>query len=147
MAKSGITLKLEGFDELLKDIEAAGRSMNSAVESCMRQSAQTMQSALKTEMQNSGVDADLINRMPPPEIISEGNMIYAKVGYSKGAYNPSDPSDGYKVVFLNYGTPHRSKHGKMEELGFIQNAKKNAQRKIKKEQEETLNKILQRLKK
>lgn len=147
MADAGIKLKLEGFDELLKEIEDAGRSMNSAVESCMRQSAQTMQNELKSEMQKAGVDSGLISRMPAPTIEIEANTYTARVGYVKGTYNENDPSDGYKVVFLNYGTPHRSKHGKVAARGFIQRAKSNANKKIKKQQKETLVKILERLKK
>lgn len=142
-----IKLKLEGFEELLKDIEQAGKSMNSAADSCMRQSAQIMQSALKSEMQKAGVDGDLIAAMPAPIIEQEANRISARVGYTKGAYNPDNPSDGYKVVFLNYGTPNRTKHGKVKARGFIQKAKKSATPKIKKQQKETLLKILERAKK
>lgn len=141
-----IKLKLEGFEELLKDIEKAGRDMNSAVESCIRQSAQTMQSELQSEMGKSGVESSLIEKMPAPRFEIVGNHIAARVGYDKGAYDPSNPSDGYKVVFLNYGTPHRKKHGKVPAMGFIDRAKKNASKTIKKQQKETLEKILERLK-
>lgn len=151
-----IKLKLDGFEDLLKNIEAAGGSIQKATESAVRQSAQIMQSELKAEMQASNVGSDLINAMPNFDIETEGNRITASVGYKKGAYNPDDLSDGYKVVMLNYGTPHRKKHGKIKEgshmaaggslkLGFIQRAKENANKKIKKEQKAALNKILERL--
>jgi hypothetical protein len=71
----------------------------------------------------------------------------ARVGYKKGAYNPNDISDGYKVVFSNYGTPKRSKHGKIEAKGFIDRAQKNARKRIKKAQKEALEKILERVSK
>lgn len=142
-----IKLKLEGFEELLKDIEKAGGEMNKAVENTMRQSAATMQTELKAQMQSAGVDAHLISAMPQFEIETEGNRTTARVGYKKGAYNPDNPSDGYKVVFLNYGTPNRRKHGKVVAKGFIQNAKSKADRTIKKQQEATLKKILSRLQK
>ena len=142
-----IKLKLQGFEELLKDIEKAGGEMNKAVESTMRQSAATMQTELKAQMQSAGVDAHLIGAMPPFEVQTEGNRTTARVGYKKGAYNPDNPSDGYKVVFLNYGTPYRQKHGKVVGKGFIQTAKQKASRPIKKQQKETLKKILSRLEK
>ena len=104
-----------------------------------------MNAELKTQMQAANVDSDLINRMPPPEVESEGNRHTARVGYKKGAYDPNNPSDGYKVVFANYGTPRRSKHGKQPEKRFIEKAKKKAKPKIKKAQKETLNKILERV--
>ena len=101
-----------------------------------------MQSELKLQMQKSGVDSALINRMPTPELKKDGNAMIARVGYKKGAYNPDDLSDGYKVVFLNYGTPKRSKHGKVEAKGFIDKAQRKAKKQIKKKQEETLKKII-----
>lgn len=142
-----IKLKLEGFEDLLKEIEAAEGSIKGACESAIKQSAQTMQSELKSEMKKANVPNDLINAMPQFEVKSDGNRVTARVGYKKGTYNPKNLSDGYKIVFLNYGTPHRSKHGKVVARGFIQKAKKNAKRKIKNQQKEALEKILKRLKK
>lgn len=143
---SKITLKLEGFDALYKEIERAGGSANKAAESCIKQSAQIVQAELKNQMKAANVPADLIDRMPSPDIKIEGNSYTAQVGYKKGAYNPKDPSDGYNVVFLNYGTPHRTQHGKVTARGFIQKAKKKATPKVKKAQKEVLEKIIGRLK-
>lgn len=142
-----IKLEFKGFDNLLKDIEAAGGSINQACDSAIRQSAQTMQSELKAQMKSAGVPGDLINAMPAPEVKVEGNSYTASVGYKKGTYNPDNLSDGYKVVFLNYGTPNRKLHGKITARGFVQKAKKKAKPKLKKEQEQALNKILARLQK
>lgn len=137
-----IKLDLNGFDDLFAQITKAGGTVDDAAKSCLTESAQIMQSELKAQMQASGVDSDLINSMPPPEVEAEGNRYTARVGYKKGNYNPDNPSDGYKLVFLNYGTPHRKKHGKVVARGFIQRAKKKASPKIKKAQKETLNKII-----
>ena len=141
-----IKLKLEGFDELLKDIERAGGSIDSATETCLKNSAAIMEAELKTQMSNTGVDSGLINRMPAPEIERDGNRHTARVGYKKGAYNPRDISDGYKAVFINFGTPRRSKHGKVRARGFIAKAKKKASPQIKKQQQKTLDEILKGLK-
>ena len=137
-----IKLKLDGFDDLFEQIKKAGGTVDAAAKECLQTSAQIMQSELKSQMQTSGVDSGLISQMPPPEIERDGNRYTARVGYKKGNYNPDNPSDGYKVVFLNYGTPKRSKHGKVAARGFIQRAKKKASPKIKKAQQETLNKII-----
>lgn len=146
MASKAI-LQLKGFDELFDKIQKAGGSVDRAAESCLRQSAQIMQAELKAQMQTAGVESDLINSMPPPQIEVNGNRYSAAVGYKKGNYDPNDPSDEYKVVFLNYGTPRRTKHGKVAERGFIQAAKKKARPRIKKAQQETLDKILGRVSK
>jgi hypothetical protein len=142
-----IKLQFSGFDDLLEQIQKAGGTVDRAVESCLKQSAQIMQSELKSEMKLSGVDNDLIARMPAPEIQQDGNTMIARVGYKKGAYNPNNISDGYKVVFLNYGTPKRSKHGKLEARGFVDRAQKKARKRIKKAQKEALEKILERVSK
>lgn len=140
-------LQLKGFDDLLEQIQKAGGSIDQAADSCLRQSAQIMQTELKAQMQAAGVDSNLINSMPPPQITVDGNRYSAAVGYKKGNFDPQNPSDGYKVVFLNYGTPRRTKHGKVAARGFIQAAKKKARPQIKKQQQATLEKILARLKK
>lgn len=138
--KSYIALNLEGYDELLKKIEEAGGTINGAVDTCMRKSAQIQEKVLKAEMQKDKVSTSLINRMPPPEIEWSSNACTARVGYKKGSYDPKHISDGYKAVFINYGTPRISPRE------FISAAKKRAKPQIKKEQEETLNKILESLK-
>ena len=137
-----IKLNLDGFDGLLNKIEKAGGTVDSAAKKCLQKSAQIMHDELKTQMQAADVDSDLINRMPPPEVEASGNRHTARVGYKKGTYDPKNPSDGFKVVFANYGTPHRSEHGKQPAKGFIQKAKKKANAKIKKAQKETLNEII-----
>lgn len=137
-----IKLKLEGFEDLFAQIEKAGGSINDAAQKCLQKSADIMHDELKTQMQAANVESGLINRMPPPEIEAEGNRYTARVGYKKGDYDENNPSDGYKVVFANYGTPKRSKHGQQPAKGFIQKAKKKANAKIKKAQKETLNEII-----
>lgn len=141
--KSYIQLNIEGFDELLKKIEDAGGNINSAVNYCMEKSAKIQHEELQTQMRKASpkpVDAGLISRMPPPEITWSGNACTARVGYHKGAYDPHNLSDGYKAVFINYGTP------RIEPRNFIDKAKKKAKSKIKKAQQEAFNEILEDLK-
>lgn len=140
-----IKLQLDGFDELLKKIETAGGSIDAAAETCLKKSTNIMEAELKTQMSKADVDAELINRMPAPTIEKDGNRMTARVGYKKGAYNPNNISDGFKIVFLNYGTPKRKKHGKIKARGFIGKAKKKAKPQIKRQQETTLDEILRGL--
>lgn len=140
-----IKLKLDGFNDILSQIEKAGGSIDTAAKECLNESAQIMHNELKSQMQAAGVDNGLINQLPAPEVETNGNRHTARVGYKKGAYDPRNPSDGYKVIFINYGTPKRSKHGKITARGFIQKAKKKARPRIKKAQQETLDKILRGL--
>jgi HK97 gp10 family phage protein len=143
MASKAI-LQLKGFDDLLEQIQKAGGSIDQAADSCLRQSAQIMEAELKSQMQAAGVDSGLINAMPPPQIKVKDNRYSAAVGYEKGNFDPRNPSDGYKVVFLNFGTPRRTMHGKVAARGFIKKAKDKARPQIKKAQQETLEKILER---
>lgn len=141
-----IKLKLEGFDQLLRDIEKAGGNIDRATESAMRQSAVTMQRELADQMKKANVANSLISRMPQFEIEKDYGKVTARVGYKATGYNPDNPSDYYKAIFINYGTPYRTKHGHIQARGFIQKAKRRAKPKIKQQQEEALNKILERLK-
>lgn len=136
-----IKLNLEGFDELIKKIEEAGGTIKSAVDTCIDRSATVQQKELKAAMQRKKVSNELINRMPQPEIEWNGNACTARVGYHKGAYDPKDLSDGYEAVFINYGTP------RITPRNFIKAAKNKARPQIKKLQEQTLNEILEDLKK
>lgn len=147
MAKKKAILQFKGFEELLENIQKAGGSIDVVANSCIRQSAQIMHDELQSKMRSSGVDSGLVERMPQPLINIAGNRYSARVGYKMGNYNPADPSDGFKAVFWNYGTPRRSKHGKVAAHGYVARAKKAAARKIKKEQRKTLEKILERVSK
>ena len=138
---SYIQLNFYGFEELLKKIEDAGGTIDKSVESCMEKSAQIQQEEMKTQMQRKKVANDLIERMPLPEIKWKGNACIARVGYKTGSYNPKNLSDGYKAVFINYGTP------RIKPRSFIKAAHTKAKPKIKKQQEETLNEILGELNK
>lgn len=141
-----IKLKLDGFDDLLSQIEKAGGTIDGAAKQCLQKSANIMHDELKKQMTAANVDGDLIDRMPPPEIETEGNRHTARVGYKKGTYDPHNPSDGYKVVFANYGTPRRSEHGQQPAKRFIEKAKKKASARIKKAQKQTLDEIIEGLK-
>ncbi|MCQ2399831.1 MAG: hypothetical protein MJ072_04935 [Clostridia bacterium] len=66
--KGGLTVNIEGFEELLGAIKNAGGSVDKAAESAVKQSAQIVQSELKAQMQGSGVDNGLTSAMPAPEI-------------------------------------------------------------------------------
>ena len=140
-----IKMKLTGFDDLLKQIEKAQGNVEKATVQCLKKSADIMQDTLIGEMHKSNVDSDLINEMPPPEIQNDHGLITARVGYSKGPYNPDNLTNGYKVVFVNYGTPYRTKHGKIAKRGFIQRAKRKAKKPIQQQQENTLKEILKGL--
>lgn len=143
-----IKLKLDGFDELLKKIEKAGGSVESASVKAMKKGAEIMGSELKAQMQAADPEnkmSRLISRMPSPKIENDHGLITATVGYPKGEYDPNNISDAYKVIFINYGTPRRTKHGKVKARGFIQKAKSRAKPKIRKAQEEILDEIFRGL--
>ena len=72
-------------------------------------------------------------------------MHKVQVGWEMGEYNPQNLSEGFKALFLNFGTPHRSKHGKVKARGFITRAKKKSKKNIKAAQENALNEILRGL--
>ena len=130
-------LEIKGFAVFAERLEAAGKEIKPAGTGCMQESARVQEEELKKKMNASGVDSGLVNRMPPSTVEWEGNRCQASIGYKKGAYNPDDISDGYKAVFLNYGTP------RITPRNFITPAKKSARPKIKKAQDAALQRILE----
>lgn len=155
MAKSGITLNLEGFDELIKRLEAAGQKADKVCEKIMRESAKVAESELVSSARRADLDESLISEIRS-NVKSEGGVISAEVGWELGAYDKKSPSAGYKVIFQNYGTSKRktlkgSNRGEISRSDrgrrqFIAKAKKNARPKIKKLQQEALDEILGGLK-
>lgn len=141
-----IKLKLDGFDDLLREIQKAGGDVDSVMKECLSESAAIMQTELKTQMREANVPNHMIEEMPEPDLEGDYGVLTARIGYRKGTYDPRNPSIGYKVVFLNYGTPERTKHGKVIGRGFIQKAKKKALPKIRKQQEQALKDALKGLK-
>lgn len=147
MARSGITLKLDGFSEMIKQIEKANGNADRIVESVMRESAKIVEGDLKRELIATGDDSEgLAARMPAPDVTMQHGVCRASVGWEKGAYDPNNLSDGYKVVMLNYGTPNREKHGKVKARGFIRKAKRKATPKVKEQQAQAFKKIVEGLK-
>ena len=140
-----IYLKVEGFDDMMQKIQKAQGSVKSATKQCARISGNIMNAELKAQMSSAGVDGGLIAEMPAPEVEDDYGLITARAGYRKGSYDPDNLSTGYKVLFLNYGTPYRTKHGQVKARGFIKKAKRRAKPKIKKEQEKALHDILKGL--
>lgn len=134
-------LKLEGFDELINKITEAGGKIDEAVTQCVKKSADVLKAELEKKMSKAKVDDGLISRMSEPKIFKTLHSIGGKVGYIPTQYHPKNVDDFYKVIFINYGTP------RIKPRNFIKSAKRTGARKVKKLQEETLQEILEGLKK
>lgn len=145
MAKSSSSiLKLQGFDNLLADIARAGGKVDKAVDAACKAGAAELESRLLAECAADGVP-DSVTREIRTIYRSAGNVHKVQCGWEMGEYNPDNLSAGYKALFLNYGTPHRSKHGKVKARGFITRAKRGARLKVKRAQAAALDQILRGL--
>lgn len=139
MGRKGVSITFKGFGEMIERIQKADRDIQPIVNDCMQKAVVIQERALKTAMAEKGVDADLINGMDSPKIEWIGNRCKATVGYEKGNYTPNDISDTYKLIFKNYGTP------KMDELNFIEEAKKKGRKEIQKESKKALTEIIKEI--
>lgn len=149
MARKPI-LNFDGFAELLAKLERTqSGAIDEAAERCAKNAAELADQRLREQMQKAKVKPDLINGMPKPDIEREANAWHIKVGYIKEEHmNPANLSDAYKVILLNYGTPHRMENkGQVARRGFVRTAKRKATPQIKKMQEETLAEMMKGLKK
>ena len=144
MARSKSVLKLEGFDYLLDEIQRAGDNINSAVDKAVKAGAAELEAELRAQCAATDVP-DSITREIRTKHTRSGNLYKCSVGWEMGDYNPDNLSAGYKALFLNYGTPHRTKHGKIKARGFITKAKRKARRKVKLAQAAALDEIVRGL--
>lgn len=135
-----LQLKFKGFDKLLEDIKDAEGNVDRVVQKCLEASAEIIRENYISEMSASRVSGSLIGRMNGNRYTKKGNRYSAKVGYIKGSYNSKNPSDGYKALFINYGTP------RIKPREFIARMKKKSKAPVKKEQEKILKEILEDLK-
>ena len=163
-----ITLKLDGFDQLYKALEKAGKNADAEAVKCAQKCADIFDAELRNQIiktanvkseytYNDGDNAvtvkndrestqmNLAHRMPKPRIKNSFGFVRAEVGFEKGNYDPSNISDGYKAIFLNYGTPKRKAHGQLEPRNFRKKAERVAKPKMQKVVEDTKTELLKEL--
>lgn len=153
MAKrsSGISLKLDGFDDIIKQLNLAESQADHHAKELLTQCAEIAESELISEAQAKGVKQDIIDEVKTE--IEGGHARYtAHVGWKLGEYDPRNPSKGYIAVFENYGTVKRKtakgkNRGALTAKNFIKDANKSAKKKIKKLQDVYYAKMLGGLKK
>ena len=149
-AKTGVAVSVN-FDSLLNKIKKAGGDIEAATWDAARAGGRVYYQYLVEECKRSGVPEHLIDKISFNCLRdSGGNRFAVVVGWKIPNYNPNDPADVFKVIFLNYGTPRRetstgANRGYINGRGFIGRARKKAVRPIKAAQEELLNKILKGL--
>ena len=163
--KSGIKVSVN-FAPLLEKIQKAGGDVEEATWEAARKGAKVMYDELYAQANADGVPASVTDSIRfQAERDASGNRYACKVGWAIGEYDPKNPSVAHKAIFLNYGTPRRTvktdkmhlnidgkwrtvgtDRGYITARGFIGRAKKKARPKIKKTQEEALQKILEGLK-
>ncbi|MBQ2348087.1 MAG: hypothetical protein II388_06945 [Clostridia bacterium] len=153
-AKSGISVKLEGFEEYLQKLEKAGKDVDTAAQNAVRKSASIAEQELRAAANAAQVPSSITKDIRT-KYESNFGKYSAEVGWEKGNYNSDKPSSAYKAIFLNFGTVRRqTKAGKNrgqianpeKSKRFITVAKRKASSKIKQAQKEQLEKALEELK-
>lgn len=148
---SKITLNIDGFDELLAAVKRAQGNVEKAAEECARRSARVLESNLKREAEASGADTSEVRT----EIKHDALKLRANVGWKLGSYDSKNPSQGYRAMFVEYGTGKFSDRGKGKDRQtaagynrgstlphpFMNNARKKSEKPIHAIQEEMLQNI------
>ena len=161
---ASIKLKFD-FSKMLESVKDAGGDVEKTAARCANECAKVVHNELVSECGASGVPSSISGAIR--DKVTEtagGNRYEVKVGWEMGEYNPKNPSAGYKAVFLNYGIPKQrhtkkpthvlykghwitsSNRGIITGKGFIQRARANANKKVKKVQKETVQEIIKELK-
>jgi hypothetical protein len=145
-SKTGVAITVN-FDSLLNKIKKAGGDIEKATWDAARKGGRVYYQTLVEECKKSGVPDHLIDKIRFNCLRdASGSRFAVVVGWYMDVYNPAEPSDGYKVVFLNYGTPRRESskgnRGYIDGRGFIGRSKKKSRKLIKQAQEEFLKSVL-----
>ncbi len=140
MGKASV-LEIKGFEKLLEKVQQAEGDIESVTTKVANEGVDIMYSDLKNAANAAGVPSSVSNEITKEKASWNGNVCSAGVGWKLGSFNPDKPSQGYKAIFLNYGTPRRSKHGQVQGRFFITSAKKSSKKKVKKAQENALKEI------
>lgn len=148
MARS--TISLEGFDDLINQIEKAGGNIDKAVRKAVDDGAVAMKQSLVSECNAANVPSSLTSQIRIEETSGNGTF-KAKIGWDVPNYDPKNPAPAFKAIFLNYGTPQRQtkagqNRGRIVERGFIQKGKRKGGRAVKKAEKEAFEGILKELK-
>lgn len=150
MARSKVKLMLTGFDDYLEKIQKASGSIDRAAEQALKDGANALVKEYETQARAAGVPQRSIDALTVDKPQWSGNRVSISAGFKLGEYNAKNPSGGYIAMFENYGTKERKtkggkSRGKIRALGFIQRAEKRAAPKVKKAEQDALEKILQNL--
>lgn len=154
--KNKSMLQLQGFEDFLERLEAAGAKMETEGRKCFEKCAENLYDELYSKAEKAGLDEHLLEQIEE-RFIESGNIWFYEVGWKKKKPSKTNPlPDTYKVMFYNYGTPMRQTakgHNRGAENshpigshGFIKKAKLAVRNKNKKLQKDTLEKILKELK-
>lgn len=144
-----LKIKINGFEKMLEHIQEAGKDVDTAAAQAIKDSASIVETELRASCITSGVP-DSITREIRKKVTASNGTYSAEVGWELGAYNPKDPSTGYKAIFLNYGTVRRqTARGKNRGAirkkppteQFIARAKKAAKPKIRKAQQRIIDTV------
>lgn len=158
------TIKLEvDFSDMLEKIKKVGGDVDEVTMKCAQECAKTIHGELVTEAHASGVPSNVTGEIQH-NVTKNGNRYKIEAGWKLGDYNPSNPSAGYKAIFLNYGTARRAvkkdrvhhvvgdgwktlgtDRGAVTGRGFIDRAQKGAKKKIKSIQKDAAKKVLEEL--
>lgn len=157
--KNKSILQLQGFESFLERLQEAGAKMDYEGRKCFEKCSENLYDELYDKAQKAGLDNRLLEQMIHEEVEGgSANVWRAEVGWKKQKPTAGNPlPDTYKVMFYNYGTPKRTtKKGAnrgqedahpVGSHGFIKKAKLAVRNRNKKLQEETLEKIIEGLKK
>ena len=146
-----LTLKIEGFDEMIKKLQKAGRDVDIEVEKCFSKCAKTVTDTLVEKARGAGLAESLVNKIEREKWHKFG-VFHFSVGWKKVKPSVGNPlPDVYIVMFFNYGTPRRTtkdgeNRGEIKGRRFIKKAKMSAWNKVKKIQRDFIAQTMNDLK-
>lgn len=101
MARPKLTIKFDGFQDMIERIDKLGGSIKDATTEALEATADMVYPKMLKGIQPHRYTGQTEDSLYKSEIVWEGNKAYIKVGYKWD-------DGGYVAIFLNYGTPRIS---------------------------------------
>lgn len=130
-------IRINGFDELIEKLAKRGEDIDHVTNRTLIKCSVNANKVIHQEAQKHSVSGKLQSAIQEPKIIKGANSYTLEIGFDK----EGNPEGTTHAIFINYGTPRRKEHGKIEKSLAFTNAFRRARTACNKVVKEELKKL------
>lgn len=140
-----LKMKVPNLSAEIKRLNVVAKKSDAMFKQVAVRAGQAMEKEIKSQLASSPYPTSGIAAgMMPLEPVKIGDTVEIEVGWKLGSYpkNSTVPtSDGWKALFINYGTPHNKAYP------FMDKASENSTKLARKEARKAVNELVKELNK